>query len=128
MPPAPGKVKTHTAHQHARKTTFTQHLRDAYNINHNRATRRQAAPAAAGIATATLLTLALQTTMTLTAAILTAAILTCISLISLAATGKMAKPGKWLPRAFKNMRGPLAPKRRIKHWYRHKIRRKPNPQ
>lgn len=123
--------KTHTVHQHARKTTFTEHLKTAYNTNLSGTTRQRAANTAVAIAASTLTILALQTIISITAAILITATLLCISLISLAATGKMAKPGKWFPSFFKSLRGPLSPKRRAKHWYKktgRKIKKRVIPQ
>lgn len=117
--------KTHRVRAHHRSVTFREYLRDAFDRTASSHTRKNAAYGAVGVAAACTTVFVLQTFMTLTASILTAIALMCISLISLAFSGKAAKPGKWFPKFGRKWRGPLAPKRRVRHFvHRHKKRLK----
>ena len=112
--------KVHTVRAHQRATTLGEHFTNAYNTAFPIGQRRKAAYAAAGIIGSTIAIYALQGIISVVASILITLILVAISAIALAFKGRTAKPGKWFPRFFPGLRGPLSPRRRVKHWYKKK--------
>lgn len=110
--------KNGTAHRvraHQRATTFTEYVRESFNRSGSKEGRRNARYAALGIGATAIGWVVLQTVMTVTTSLLTILALLCLTIISLAFTGKKAKAGKWFPTFGARWRGPLSPRRRMKH-------------